>query len=221
MPSATKPRTPPRLLLVSDGHGNAARLCAIATAAVAAGVRAVQIREPKWSARELMACCAKLRPLLAGVGGLLFVSDRVDVAAADLCDGVQVGHRSLPPAAARQALGARPWLGASTHDAAELAAAAAGGADFALLSPVWPTPSKPHASGLGVAQAAALTAAACLPTLWLGGVTADRVGAVAALPKAQRPVGFAVLGAICAAADPGAAAAAMLRAIDAALDADC
>jgi thiamine-phosphate pyrophosphorylase len=217
MPSAANPRTPPRLLLVSDGRGDASRLADVVAAAIDAGVRAVQLREPSMTARELAACCARLQPLLAAVDGLLFVNDRVDVAAAGCCDGAQVGHRSLPPAAARRALGPGRWLGVSAHDAGELAAAAAAGADFALLSPVWPTASKPGAAGLGVAGAAALTAAAALPVLWLGGVTAARVAAVAALPAAQRPRGFAAIGAVFAAREPAAAAAELLRAIDGAL----
>jgi len=158
-----------------------------------------------------------MRPLFARVGGALLVNDRVDVAASGCCDGAQVGHRSLQVAEARRVLGAAPWLGASCHDAEELAVAAAGGADFALLSPVWPTASKPGNPALDVAAAGALTAAARLPVHWLGGVTAARIAATQALPRSQRPAGFAVLGAIGAAADPAAVTAELVRSVAAAL----
>lgn len=217
MVAASRSRALPSLLWISDGQGDLARVLAVVDAAVAAGLRAVQLREPAWSARQLAAACERVRPRLAAVGGLLLVNDRIDVAAAGSCDGAQVGHRSLPVGAARAALGAQPWLGASCHDAGELAAAAAGGADFALLSPVWPTASKPGHPGLGLAAAGALTAGAPLPVHWLGGATSARIAAVRALPVAQRPAGFAVLGAIGAAADPQAATADLLQAIDAAL----
>lgn len=213
------PRTLPRLLLVSDGRGDAVRLADVVRAALAVGVRAVQVRERAWSARELAAFCVQLQPDFAAVDGLLLVNDRVDVAAAGCCAGVQIGHRSLPPAAARRALGPQGVLGCSAHDETELAAAAVAGADFALLSPVWPTASKPLTPSLGIWAAGALTATACVPVLWLGGVTAARIAAVAELPPTLRPRGFAVMGAVFAAADPANAAAALLQAVDAALDA--
>lgn len=217
MVAASRSRALPSLLWISDGRGDLERVLGIVDAAVAAGLRAVQLREPAWSARQLVAACARVRPLLAAVDGVLLVNDRVDVAAAGDCDGAQVGHRSLPVGAARAALGPQPWLGASCHDAEELAAAAAGGADFALLSPLWPTASKPGHPGLGLAAAGALTVNAPLPVHWLGGVTAARIANVQALPARQRPAGFAVLGAIGAAADPRAATAELLRAIAVAL----
>lgn len=209
---------PPRLLLVTDGVGDVARLRGIVAAAVAGGVRAVQLREPAWSARQLAAVAADLRPLLHAVGGQLHVNDRVDVAAAGLCDGVQIGHRSLAPMAARVALAGRARLGVSCHDPEELTAAAVAGADFALLAPVWSTASKPGLAGLGVARAGAWTADAGLPVLWLGGVTIERVAAVRELPAAMRPFGFAVRSFLCEAGDVAAAAGALLAAIGQALD---
>lgn len=217
MSASDRVRALPCLLWVSDGHGDVARLEHVVAAAVAAGLRWVQLREPGWSARQLADACARLRPVLRAVGGVLLANDRVDVAAAGVCDGAQVGHRSLPVATARRVLGPGPWLGASCHDASELAAAAVGGADFALLAPVWPTASKPGHTGLGVATAGELTAAAPLPVLWLGGVTAARLAAVRQLPPGQRPRGFAVRGAIGDASDPATATGALLQAIAAAL----
>lgn len=217
MVAASRARALPSLLWISDGRGDLERLVGIVGAAVAGGLRAVQLREPSWSARQLVAACARVRPLLAAVDGVLLVNDRVDVAAGGGCDGAQVGHRSLPVGAARTALGPRPWLGASCHDAGELAAAAAGGADFALLSPVWPTASKPGHPGLGLAAAGALTVGAPLPVHWLGGATVARIATARALPAPQRPAGFAVLGAIGAAADPQSATAELLQAVAGAL----
>jgi thiamine-phosphate pyrophosphorylase len=208
---------PPRLLLVSDGVGDAARVRGIVAAAIDGGVRAVQLREPKWPARQLAAVAADVLPLLRAVGGQLFVNDRVDVAAAGLCDGVQIGHRSLPPVAAKAALAGRARLGVSCHDPEELAIARVAGADFALLAPVWATASKPGHVALGMARAGAWTADAGLPVLWLGGVTADRIAAVGELPPALRPAGFAVRGALCEAVDVTAAAVALSAAIERAL----
>jgi thiamine-phosphate pyrophosphorylase len=201
------------VLLVTDGRGDRGRLRALVADAVAGGVRAVQLREPLLPARDLIALADELRPLLERHAGLLFVNDRVDVAAAGHAHGAQVGHRSLRPAEARALLPAPRLLGASVHDRQQLDEAASAGCDFALLAPVWPTASKPGTPGLGVAAAAALTATARLPVLWLGGVTAARVAELGALPAAARPCGVAAISAICAAPDVRVAAAALVDAV--------
>ena len=159
----TDPRL--RLILITDGAGDLARIEAVVAAALRGGCRCVQLRERAWSARQHAAACERLQPLLAAAGGLLLVNDRVDVAAAGLAHGAQVGHRSLAPRAARQALPRPALLGSSTHDAQELDEAAAAGCDFALLAPVWDSSSKPGRAGMGVAAAGALTAASSpMPT---------------------------------------------------------
>lgn len=172
----------------------------------------MQLREPHWSARMQLAAAERLVPLLQAVGGLLLVNDRVDVAAAGPAHGAQVGHRSLPPDVARRVLGPAAVLGYSAHDQAQLDLAAAADCDFALLSPVWATSSKPGMPHLGEARAAGLTSTARLPVIWLGGVTAAGAARIGDLPAHQRPVGIAVRSAIMEAPDPRYAARALLRA---------
>lgn len=200
-----------RVLLVTDGAGDAARIVDVVGAAAAGGVRAVQVREPGMTAAALGALCAQLRELLAPQRGVVLVNDRVDVAAAGAADGAHVGRRSLPPALARRALPRPALLSAAVHDRAELDRAAPH-CDLVVLAPVWPTATKPGAAPLGVAKAGELTAASPVPVLWLGGVTADRARTVAELPARQRPVGFAAIGALSAAADVERAARALVAA---------
>lgn len=216
LPSRTFDPTQLELVVITDGCGDLPRLQAIVAAACAGGVRCVQLREPQWSARTLLDAAERLRPLLEARGGILLVNDRVDVAAAGAAHGAHVGHRSLPPALARRALGPAAALGFSAHDERELELAAGAGCDFALLSPVWPTTSKPGAAPLGLSRAAAWTAAARLPVVWLGGVEAGLVAGLADVPADGRPAGLAVRSAVMAAADPEFAAAALLRAFRAA-----
>ncbi|GDY01871.1 hypothetical protein LBMAG49_12000 [Planctomycetota bacterium] len=202
----TLPASVLRVLLITDGLGDAPRLLRIVRAGLQAGVRAVQVREPLWSARELIAFADCLRPEVAAVRGILLVNDRCDVVAAGHADGVQCGFRSLSPAAARKVVGKDRLVGYSAHDGAQIAEAAAAGCDFALLSPVWPSSSKPGAKPLGVERAVLLTRAATLPLLWLGGVSVERVAQLALLPTKHRPIGVAVRGGICEATDPHKAA---------------
>lgn len=206
-----------RIVLVTDGRGDAARIEWLVGEAVAAGVRAVQLREPAWPARTLLRTCERLLPTLSAVDGVLLVNDRVDVAAAGVAHGAQIGSRSLPPELARAVLGPQRVLGYSAHSTGELDLAAAAGCDFALLSPVWPTASKPGAQHLGAARAAWFTARARLPVVWLGGVSAPLLASLRDAPPAGRPVGVAVRSAIGDAPDPRAAATALIAAIASAL----
>ncbi len=203
-----------RVCLVTDGHGDLPRIERVVAAVLEGGCLTIQLREPAWSARELWQACRRLRPHIDAAGGWLLVNDRVDVAATGVAHGAQVGHRSLPAAEARAVLGAAAVVGASVHDAAQLAGAAAARCTFALLAPVWPTSSKPGATALGLARAVEWTRCAALPVLWLGGVDAATAAQVRALPPGDRPAGLAARSALMDAADPAAVAAALRAAVD-------
>lgn len=202
-----------RLVLITDGRGDPVRVERIVAAAVQAGVRCVQLREPQWPARAMLRACERLLPIVSGAGGLLLVNDRLDVVAAGSAHGAQIGHRSLPPEVARRVLGPGFVIGFSTHDASELDLAVAGGCDFALLSPVWPTSSKPGAPHLGTHRAGAYTSKARLPVVWLGGIDAARARTLAELPPLARPAGIAVRSAIMSALDPADATRGLLQAV--------
>lgn len=202
-----------RLVVITDGRGDLVRLEGILRAAIAGGARCVQLREPHWNARATWQACERLLPLFRGLGALLLVNDRLDVAMAAGAHGAQIGHKSLPPDRARQLLGPHALLGYSAHDQGELDAAAAAGCDFALLSPVWPTESKPGLPHLGEARAAALTVASRLPVVWLGGIGEQQAARIASLPAGRRPCGIAVRGAVMLADDPRLATESLLRAL--------
>lgn len=107
-----------------------------------------------------------------------------------------------------------PWpegddllVGRSCHGAVELAGAAAHGAAYATLSPVFTTDSKPgYGPALGIEALAALVADARLPVYALGGIGPDNVGSCLAAGAA----GVAVMGAVMGAEDPAAAVRALL-----------
>jgi 8-oxo-dGTP diphosphatase len=61
-------------------------------------------------------------------------------------------------------------VGASCHNAGELARAQVLGADLAVLGPVLPTPSHPGAAGMGWEAFAALLQDCPLPVYALGGL---------------------------------------------------
>jgi thiamine-phosphate pyrophosphorylase len=138
------------------------------------------------------------------------VNDRVDVALAVGADGVHVGGGSMPAAVARRLLPPGARVGVSTHAPAEVAAAAAAGADFAFFGPVYATPAKAaFGPPQGEARLREAAAAAALPVLAIGGVTAARAAAV----REAGAAGVAVVRAVLGADDPAAATRALLAAL--------
>lgn len=195
--------------LVTDRSETGGRpLPDVVGAALRGGIRAVQLREPDLTARDLLALALELRRLTSRAGAALLVNDRIDVALACDADGAHLPRHSFSAADARALLGPHRLIGVSTHAPAEVAAAAAAGADFAVFGPVYDTPSKRrYGAPLGLAAVGAARAAVPdLPLFCIGGIDTERAEAV----RARGADGVAVIRAVLAAADPAAAAAALL-----------
>lgn len=161
----------PPLLLITDRTQAAGGLMAAVAAAIAAGCRWVSLREKDLAPADQADLLRTLRPLLRAVGGVLCVHGSLDLAR--LVDGVHLPDGG-DVAAARALLGPVALIGLSCHDRAGLAAAARAGADYATLSPIFPSPSKP---GYGPVLGPASLADAPLPVLALGGVGPDNLAA--------------------------------------------
>jgi len=172
----------------------------------APGRVAIQLRAKQLVSRDLLELARTLRDITRELGAPLFINDRVDIARIVSADGVHLPERGLPIAAARAVLGASAQIGVSCHDAAGLARAAAQGANFATLSPVFDTPDKGPA--LGVARFTGLVAQAGLPVYALGGVRPEHAAQLAACGAA----GLAAISMVFGATDPAAATAQCLAA---------
>ncbi len=207
------PRFDPTLYLVTDPGMTARRgLLATVTAAVDGGVTMVQLRDKAGPAGALVETARALKALLAPRGIALIVNDRVDVAQAAGADGVHVGQDDLPPAAVRAILGPEAIVGLSVTAESRLAAVDPT-VDYVGLGPLFPTGTKADAAAaLGETRFAALRARLSRPVVAIGGITA----ANAARAIAAGADGVAVVSAICAAPDPGAAARDIRAAVDAA-----
>lgn len=175
---------PPLLLITDRTQAVGGDLVAVVGAALEAGCRWLSLREKDLPPAAQMALLDLLRPLVRAVGGCLTIHG--DARLAQHCDGVHLGVGG-DVAAARARLGPGALIGLSCHSTAELAVAAAEGADYASLSPIYPSASKP---GYGPALGSASLAAAPLPVLALGGVGVEQVAACYAAGAA----GVAVMG---------------------------
>lgn len=156
--------------------------------AVDAGIDLVQLRERDLEAAPLTELVGKLVTITRGSATRVVVNDRLDVAIAGAADGVHLRYDSVAVADAR-ALAAKPFvIGRSVHDPAETRAAA--GADYLIAGTVFETTSKPDGgSPLGTAGLRRIVAASTAPVLAIGGITLDRLDAIAAAGAA----GFAAI----------------------------
>jgi thiamine-phosphate pyrophosphorylase len=196
-----------RLLLVTDWTLGEQRLRAALEEACRLGPQVgVQHRHKEATSRRFLEEARALAALCARHKNPFFVNGRLDVA---LLLGA---HLHLPvdgptPAEVRPHLARGRLVSAAVHDEAELERAR--GADVVLLSPVFAPTSKPADTRptLGPEGYARLRARAACPTLALGGIRLD------VLPLLGPVEGVAVQGAVLGAANPAAAARALLVAL--------
>jgi thiamine-phosphate pyrophosphorylase len=181
----------------------------VITIALASGVDTLQLRDRRASGSALMAAAQALRTLTREHGAALLVNDRIDVAVAAAADGIHLPAASFPTATARRLLGAQALIGRSTHSPAEAEAAAAAGADYVVLGPIFATPSK-EAFGPPLGVDALAAAHPTRPLIAIGGIDTTNAAAV---HKAGAH-GIAVIRAILDAKDPVAATHALRGALD-------
>jgi thiamine-phosphate pyrophosphorylase len=188
---------------------------AFIAACVRGGVDIVQLRDKDLDARSVLVRARVARTVCADLGVPFILNDRPDLALEVGADGVHVGQEDASPALARRILGPRAIVGLSTHSPEDLAAAAAEPVDYLSAGPVVPTPTKPGRPGTGEAYAGLATRRAGVPVFVTGGVSPDSVAGLAAAGVRH----FVVVRWLTGAGDPEAAARALRRAIDLALDA--
>ena len=138
-------------------------------AALDRGVGLIQLRLPLWSVDEVRALAARLQPHAMRCGAGLLLNGDVE-GALRLGEGIGVHLKAAQLDQLKERpLPWRQWVGASCHNAEQLAKGAHI-ADFAMLSPVAATASHPEASALGWPHFQALAEAAALPVYALGGM---------------------------------------------------
>ncbi len=104
--------------------------------------------------------------------GKLLINDRMDVCLASGADGVHLPSHRIAPIVLKERFGSHLMIGVSCHSLDDVLRAEAEGADYAYLSPIFESASKPgYGPVLGVAMLEAAVAQVKIPVLALGGIT--------------------------------------------------
>jgi thiamine-phosphate pyrophosphorylase len=175
------------------------------SAAVAAGVSVVQLRDIDATDAELVVLGREVMEVLRGTGVPLILNNRVHLVGAIGAQGAHVGQSDLGIAQARAALGPTPYLGLSVQTIEHVVAAGAhteAAVDYLGVGPVWGTATKLDAAEPGGAERLAeITSASPWPCVAIGGITCERLVQV----RRAGAAGAAVVSAICGQPDVAAA----------------
>jgi thiamine-phosphate pyrophosphorylase len=152
--------------------GSTAALLANIGEQMAAGIDLIQLRERDLSARELLALAEAVLRLPNATCSKLLINDRADVALASGAAGVHVRGGSVAPRRIRDIAPDGFLVGVSCHTVGEVRRAADEGASFAVLAPIFATPGKGPALGVGRIEEAVRSVQ--IPVLALGGVNEER-----------------------------------------------
>ncbi|HEV2348676.1 MAG TPA: thiamine phosphate synthase [Terriglobia bacterium] len=165
----------PRLYAIIDSAQTAGRSpVAVADQLLAAGVKLVQCRAKRATARQFLDSCRQIAERARGARAIFIVNDRADIALAVDAEGVHVGQDDLPPELARRFLKPGKWIGYSTHSLNQVLEAERTSADYIAFGPVFPTHSKENPDPVvGLDGLRRARRATRKPLVAIGGITAE------------------------------------------------
>lgn len=174
---------------------------------LANGATFLQIREKDLDEASFEQEAARLKDLRAKHHVPYVVNDSVEIALHIDADGVHVGQSDIKGRDIRAMIGPDKILGISAGTVEEAVAAEAAGADYIGVGAVFGTSTKKNARNLSVEKLREITGAVSIPVVAIGGIKASNVMEL----RGSGVDGVAVVSAIFAAEDPGAATAHLLE----------
>ena len=149
----------------------------LVSAAVAAKVTLIQLREKLLTARVLFELTTRAANITRGTETRLLVNDRADIACGAGADGVHLTEVSLHADVIRRGFGSNFLIGVSTHSLDQARVARESQADFVVWGPVFETESKAiYGEPQGVTKLTAVTRELDpFPVVALGGLKLGNV----------------------------------------------
>ena len=135
------------------------------------GAGRLQFRHKRFFSREVFRQAQEIASLCRHAGAQFIVNDRADIA--KLLDaGLHLGQDDLSPSDARLVLGGGTVLGFSSHNEAQLRAAAAEPVDYLALGPIFGTSTKLNPDPVvGLDELRRLRPLTTSPLVAIGGIT--------------------------------------------------
>jgi len=167
---------------------------------ISGGCDMLQLRLKNASTKDFIDIARKIKRLAARRSIPVLVNDKVEVALAVDADGLHIGQGDISIRLARKMLGRHKIIGVSANNFKEASAAAAAGADYLGVGPVFNTPikcSRKRVSDYAIRRAAKLSC----PVFFIGGIAEYNVNML--IEKGAERI--AAIRAICSSKDPFAA----------------
>jgi len=139
-------------------------------ALVKGGADLVQLRAKQHSESTILALGRAMLPITRAAGVPLIINDFPALVPQIGANGAHIGQDDGPIEIARQAAGPGAIIGRSTHSLEQARAAFAEGADYLGFGPLFPTPTKPDYTAIGLADIAKVVVESPVPVFCIGGI---------------------------------------------------
>jgi thiamine-phosphate pyrophosphorylase len=197
-------------VIVDPEQTNGRPVLEIAQAALEGGAAAIQLRDKRSDKGAMVKVASALAKLCAGKRALFLANDDADIARLANADGLHVGQTDLPVAMARQVLTAEQLVGTSNALFEEALASESQTADYVAVGRIYETESKSNTRPAGLETLRRVKGSVGVPVVAIGGINEANVAAVVQAGADA----VCVIGAVCRAGDPKAAAARLVESID-------
>ena len=147
--------------------------------ALKGGVTFVQLREKDLDEERFLEEAREIKELCGRYGVPFVINDNVDIAQAVDADGVHVGQSDMEAGDVRARLGQDKIIGVSAQTVEQALLAESRGADYLGVGAVFATGSKADASEVDHETVKAICQAVHIPVIAIGGITREKVGALA------------------------------------------
>lgn len=140
-------------------------------------IACVQLRLKDAADDAVLAAARALMPVVHAHGAAFLINDRADLAQQAAADGVHLGQQDGDIAEARRLLGHDRDIGVTCHDSLDLAFEAGhAGADYVAFGAFYPTGTKESPAQADPAILGRWQEIAELPSVAIGGITAENCG---------------------------------------------
>jgi thiamine-phosphate pyrophosphorylase len=139
------------------------------------GVDLIQLRAKERPAEEIAKIAAELHGLTAERAVPLIINDHPEIARLVGAEGVHVGQDDAAIKEVREIAGGDCMVGKSTHSVDQAIRAFFEGADYIGFGPIFPTPTKPDYSAIGLKEIHRVHEAVRIPIFCIGGIKLDNL----------------------------------------------